>query len=173
MFSEPKFWEAMRNNMLWLIVVPATSTAFGLLVAQLTDRIGWGNVAKSIIFMPMAISFVGASVIFKLIYDTRPEDRHRSACLNAVWMQFEGGFGSILFLKILPISCCSFRRPSVAYVGYIMSRMTGRAVADCFSRIAALRSSVFAAWMVFLSLALGAIRQSPLPICPMANRRTG
>jgi alpha-glucoside transport system permease protein len=39
MFDEPKFWEAMRNNMLWLIVVPAASTAFGLLAAQLTDRI--------------------------------------------------------------------------------------------------------------------------------------
>ena len=74
MMSENKFWEAMRNNMLWLIVVPAVSTAFGLLVAQLTDRISWGNIAKSLIFMPMAISFVGASVIFKLIYDTRPDD---------------------------------------------------------------------------------------------------
>ena len=39
MASEPKFWEAMRNNMLWLSVVPAMSTAFGLLAAQLTDRI--------------------------------------------------------------------------------------------------------------------------------------
>jgi ABC-type sugar transport system permease subunit len=39
MAREPKFWEAMSNNMLWLIVVPAFSTAFGLLAAQLTDRI--------------------------------------------------------------------------------------------------------------------------------------
>jgi hypothetical protein len=72
MFSEPKFWEALTNNMLWLFVVPAFSTAFGLLAAQLTDRIAWGNIAKSLIFMPMAISFVGAAVIFKLIYDARP-----------------------------------------------------------------------------------------------------
>ncbi len=73
MFSEAKFWEAMRNNMLWLLVVPAMSTAFGLIVAQLTDRIRWGNIAKSLIFMPMAISFVGAAVIWKLVYDARPE----------------------------------------------------------------------------------------------------
>ena len=78
--SEPKFWEAMRNNMLWLIVVPAASTAFGLLAAQLTDRISWGNIAKSLVFMPMAISFVGASVIFKLVYDTRPEDQGADRC---------------------------------------------------------------------------------------------
>ena len=72
MMAEPKFWEALRNNLLWLIVVPAASTAFGLLAAQLTDRIKWGSVAKSLIFMPMAISFVGAGVIFKLVYEARP-----------------------------------------------------------------------------------------------------
>ncbi len=102
MFSEPKFGEAIRNNMLWLIVVPAASTGFGLLVAQLTDRISWGNIAKSLIFMPMAISFVGASVIFKLIYDARPADVDQIGVLNAVWMQFDGGPGSVLVLKVMP-----------------------------------------------------------------------
>ncbi|MBT8476156.1 MAG: sugar ABC transporter permease, partial [Alphaproteobacteria bacterium] len=90
MFSEPKFWEAMRNNMLWLIIVPAFSTAFGLLAAQLTDRISWGNVAKSIIFMPMAISFVGAAVIWKLVYDTRPEGQDQIGILNAFWVAMGG-----------------------------------------------------------------------------------
>ena len=102
MFGEDKFWEAMRNNMLWLIVVPAVSTAFGLLVAQLTDRIAWGSIAKSLIFMPMAISFVGASVIFKLIYDARPASQEQIGVMNAIWMQFEGGVGSFLFLRVLP-----------------------------------------------------------------------
>lgn len=102
MLSEPKFWEAMRNNLLWLIVVPAVSTAFGLLAAQLTDRIPWGNLAKSLIFMPMAISFVGASVIFKLIYDARPASQPQIGVLNAVWMQFDGGLGSFLVLRLLP-----------------------------------------------------------------------
>ncbi|MEM1274714.1 MAG: sugar ABC transporter permease [Pseudomonadota bacterium] len=90
MASEPKFWEAIRNNMLWLIVVPAASTAFGLLAAQLTDRISWGNIAKSLIFMPMAISFVGASVIWKLIYDTRPEGADQIGILNAIWVSLGG-----------------------------------------------------------------------------------
>ena len=102
MFGEEKFWEALRNNMLWLIVVPAVSTAFGLLVAQLTDRIAWGNIAKSLIFMPMAISFVGASVIFKPIYDARPVSQEQIGVMNAVWLQFDGGFGSFLFLRLLP-----------------------------------------------------------------------
>lgn len=102
MFGEDKFWESLSNNMLWLIVVPALSTAFGLLAAQLTDRISWGNIAKSLIFMPMAISSVGAAVIWKLIYDTRPADQAQIGVLNALWLRFEGGLGSTIALKIVP-----------------------------------------------------------------------
>ncbi|WP_425444850.1 carbohydrate ABC transporter permease [Tabrizicola aquatica] len=102
MFSESKFWESLSNNMMWLIVVPALATAFGLLAAQLTDRIRWGNLAKSLIFMPMAISFVGASVIWKLIYDTREAGQTQIGLLNAIWLQFEGGLGSLLILRLLP-----------------------------------------------------------------------
>ena len=90
MFAEDKFLEALRNNILWLIVVPAASTGFGLLAAQLTDRLRWGNLAKSAIFMPMAISFVGAAVIFKLIYEARPEDVAQIGVLNALYLQFGG-----------------------------------------------------------------------------------
>ena len=122
MFAEPKFWEAMRNNMLWLIVVPAAATAFGLLAAQLTDRIKWGSAAKSLIFMPMAISFVGAGVIFKLVYETRPADQPQIGLLNAVWLQFEGGIGSFLFLQALPALMLLSFAGIVAYVGWIFVR---------------------------------------------------
>ncbi len=102
MFGEPKFIESLQNNIVWLIVVPAASTAFGLLAAQLTDRIKWGNVAKSLIFMPMAISFVGASVIFKLIYDSRDANLSQIGLINAVWLKFDGGIGSFLMLRLVP-----------------------------------------------------------------------
>lgn len=101
MFSEPKFWEAMRNNMLWLIVVPALSTVFGLIAAQLSDRVRWGNIAKSLIFMPMAISFVGAAVIFKLVYDTRPIDQDQIGVLNAIYLFF-GGEAPVTWLTQVP-----------------------------------------------------------------------
>jgi len=90
MMAEPKFWEALKNNMLWLLVVPAASTAFGLLAAQLSDRVRWGNIAKSIIFMPMAISFVGAAVIWKLVYDVRPVEQDQIGVLNALYLYFGG-----------------------------------------------------------------------------------
>ena len=69
--QDPGFLESIRNNILWLLFVPFTSTAFGLVVAVLADRVRWESFAKSIIFMPMAISFVGASIIWQFIYDFR------------------------------------------------------------------------------------------------------
>ena len=88
--KDAAFRESMRNNLLWLVVVPAAATFFGLIAAALTDRISWGNVAKSLIFMPMAISFVGASVIWKFIYDYRAEGSEQIGILNAI-VTFFGG----------------------------------------------------------------------------------
>lgn len=64
-------WSAIWNNVLWLVVVPSGSVAIGLLVAVLADRMNSKaeSLAKSMIFMPMAISFVGASVVWTLVYD--------------------------------------------------------------------------------------------------------
>jgi alpha-glucoside transport system permease protein len=126
MFSEPKFWESMRNNVIWLLVVPAMSTAFGLLAAQLTDRISWGNIAKSMIFMPMAISFVGASVIWKLIYDTRDVDQAQIGLLNALWLKAEGGIGSTLVLKVLPAILLVVGILALVYVLYGQVRQFSR-----------------------------------------------
>jgi alpha-glucoside transport system permease protein len=68
LLGDPEFRTAVFNNILWAIFVPAGATFFGLIAAQLTDRLSWGNIAKSLIFMPMAISFVGASLIWKFVY---------------------------------------------------------------------------------------------------------
>ena len=90
LIGDEKFAESMRNNMLWLVVVPTMATFFGLLSAALTDRIKWGNFAKSLIFMPMAISFVGAAVIWKFIYDYRGEGQQEIGLLNAIVEMFGG-----------------------------------------------------------------------------------
>lgn len=65
-YSQFRF--AMRNSLLWLILVPSFCICFGLLVAVLADSLKWGVVAKTFIFVPMAISFVGAAVIWKNIF---------------------------------------------------------------------------------------------------------
>ena len=99
MLNEPKFWEALKNNAMWLAVVPALATGFGLLAAQLTDRLKWGSIAKSLIFMPMAISFVGAAVIFKLVYDMRPVEQEQIGVLNALYLYF-GGEAPVAWLTV-------------------------------------------------------------------------
>ena len=85
------FRESIVNNFMWLLVVPTAATFFGLMAAVLTDRIWWGNIAKSLVFMPMAISFVGASVIWKFVYDYRAAGSEQIGILNAfvVWLGFE------------------------------------------------------------------------------------
>ena len=82
--NDPNFRRSILNNLGWLLIVPTLSTFFGLVIANLTDRIWWGTIAKSIIFMPMAISFVGAGVIWKFIYDYRGTDDHQIGLLNAI-----------------------------------------------------------------------------------------
>src|SRR5690606_2917916 len=90
MLGDGEFRQSIFNNFLWLLVVPALSTFFGLVIAALTDRIWWGNIAKTLIFMPMAISFVGAAVIWKFVYDFRPEGSEQIGILNAVVVAFGG-----------------------------------------------------------------------------------
>jgi alpha-glucoside transport system permease protein len=88
--SDAGFRQSIFNNFLWLLVVPAACTFLGLVIAVLTDRIWWGNIAKSLVFMPMAISFVGASVIWKFIYEYRGSGETQIGLLNAV-VTFLGG----------------------------------------------------------------------------------
>ena len=82
--NDPNFRRSILNNLGWLLIVPTLSTFFGLVIANLTDKIWWGTIAKSIIFMPMAISFVGAGVIWKFIYDYRGTGDQQIGLLNAI-----------------------------------------------------------------------------------------
>ncbi len=111
LFGDAEFWRSFRNNMLWLFIVPAASTFFGLIIAAMTDRIWWGNIAKSLIFMPMAISFIGASIIWKFVYDYRGDGGEQIGLLNAV-VQYFGGtpepwitlpFWNSIFLMVILI----------------------------------------------------------------------
>jgi alpha-glucoside transport system permease protein len=89
-FSDTQFRQSIFNNLIWLLVVPAACTFFGLIIAVLTDRIWWGNFARSLVFLPLAISFVGASVIWKFVYDYRGEGQEQIGILNAIITYFGG-----------------------------------------------------------------------------------
>lgn len=85
-FSQRQMIEAWTNNLLWIVVGTAFVVIFGLLIAILADRSRFEKTAKSLIFMPMAISMVGAGVIWKFIYDSNPQ----IGLLNAVVTAFGG-----------------------------------------------------------------------------------
>ena len=86
--NDPEFRRSIFNNLGWLLIVPTLSTFFGLVIASLADRIWWGSIAKSIIFMPMTISFVGAGVIWKFIYEYRGPGDTQIGLINAVIVSF-------------------------------------------------------------------------------------
>ena len=78
---------SIRNTALWIVFVPPVAVSIGLVFATLADRLRRGEaVAKSMIFLPMAISFVGAAVTFRLIYSYRPEGFGSNiGLLNGIW----------------------------------------------------------------------------------------
>ncbi|MEA3459770.1 MAG: sugar ABC transporter permease, partial [Chloroflexota bacterium] len=76
---------AFKNNLLWLVLFTALTVSLGLVLAVLLDRVRYESVAKSIVFLPMAISFVGAGVIWKFMYAFRPASAAQIGLLNAVW----------------------------------------------------------------------------------------
>jgi alpha-glucoside transport system permease protein len=83
-FTEPLMLQAFRNNLMWIVFGSTLSVVFGLLIAVLADRSSFEKVAKSFIFLPMAISFVGASIIWNFIYEYRPAEFNQIGLLNAI-----------------------------------------------------------------------------------------
>ena len=152
-FGNPAMLEVFRNNLLWLVVGTTLVIAFGLLIAVLADKSRFESLAKAIIFMPMAISFVGAGIIWNFIYVTRPADEPQIGLLNAavtglggepqawttllqpwnnlflivimVWLQV--GFAMVLFsaaIKGVPAELTEAARVDGANERQIFSRVT-------------------------------------------------
>jgi alpha-glucoside transport system permease protein len=88
--TNPAMLESFRNNLLWIVIGTGLSVSIGLLVAILADRSRFETVAKAIIFLPMAISLIGAGVIWKFIYAFKPVNQDQIGVLNAI-IVFLGG----------------------------------------------------------------------------------
>lgn len=84
-FTNPAMQVALRNNLLWIVFVTGGTVSLGLVIAVLVDRLGtWEPVAKAIIFLPMAISTAGASIIWRFMYYPAPEREEQIGLLNAI-----------------------------------------------------------------------------------------
>ncbi|MBS3765889.1 hypothetical protein KGY71_05150 [Candidatus Bipolaricaulota bacterium] len=75
---------AFRNTMLWIVVMTSFTIGFGLILAVLLDRVQYESIAKSLIFMPMAVSFTAASIIWKFVYAYRPPGFTQIGLLNGL-----------------------------------------------------------------------------------------
>ena len=86
------FQQTLYNTLLWIIIVPAVTVIVGLAVAVLADRLGpqAEKYAKTIIFLPMAISMVGAATVWRFVYASNPEGETQIGLLNGIWTALGG-----------------------------------------------------------------------------------
>jgi alpha-glucoside transport system permease protein len=136
MVKDPRMRTAFGNNLIWLVIFTTVTVSLGLGIAALTDRVKWGTVAKTIIFLPMAISGVAAGVIWNFMYFKdvntgtvnaiirlfdhnftgiaflgRPDLVNLALIIAGVWMQV--GFGTVIFsaaLKAVPMELIEMAR---------------------------------------------------------------
>ena len=90
MFSEDSIVRVLINTLIWVLLVPLVATSFGLLYAVMVDKARFEAVAKSLIFLPMAISFVGASIIWKFVYAYRGDGQDQIGLLNQIIVSLGG-----------------------------------------------------------------------------------
>ncbi len=90
LFSTDTLTTAIRNNVIWVAVVPTLVTAIGLVFAVLTERIRWSTAFKTVVFMPMAISLFAAGVIWRVMDEKDPARGTVNASIKAV----DDAFGS-------------------------------------------------------------------------------
>jgi alpha-glucoside transport system permease protein len=83
-FGDPGTLEALRNSVLWVVFMTLGVVGLGLLIAVLVDRVRYEPVAKTVIFVPLAISFVAAAIIWQFMYQFRPPGTAQTGTVNAV-----------------------------------------------------------------------------------------
>jgi alpha-glucoside transport system permease protein len=90
-FTEDGFQRVLLNTVAWVILVPLLATGFGLIYAVLVDRTRFEKAAKALVFLPMAISMVGASIIWKFVYDYRQAGTTQTGLANQLltWIGLE------------------------------------------------------------------------------------
>ena len=100
--TDPSVRTVLANTALWTFVTPIFTTALGLFLAVMLDRMRGESIPKSLIFMPMAISFVGASIIFKFMYEYRDPGEPQIGLLSAIAQAI--GFGPSNWLLVKPLN---------------------------------------------------------------------
>ncbi|KUH36578.1 MULTISPECIES: ABC transporter permease subunit [Streptomyces] len=91
MFRDPATLQAVRNSTIWVVVAPTLLTGLGLVLAVLVERIRWASAFKLLLFLPMAVSFLAAGIIFRLAYEEDPDKGVLNAAVVGVHDVFADG----------------------------------------------------------------------------------
>jgi alpha-glucoside transport system permease protein len=97
-FGTPDALVALRNNLLWVVFLTLFTVGGGLIIAVLVDRVRYESIAKSIIFVPLAISMTAAGVIWRFMFDYQSPGSPQTGTLNGILGAF--GAGPISFLQV-------------------------------------------------------------------------
>lgn len=165
LFSNSDMLLVLRNSVIWVVLVPLLATSIGLIYAVLVDKSKMEWFAKSLIFLPMAISFVGASIIWKFVYEYRPPESNQIGLLNQVivwlglppqnWMLNRGFALNTLLLIVIMIWI---------YVGFAMVVLSAAIKAIPADIIEAARVDGVNAWQLFWQITLPTIRPAVIVV---------
>ncbi|HIZ36015.1 MAG TPA: sugar ABC transporter permease [Candidatus Ruania gallistercoris] len=150
---------AIRNTLLWVVLVPLLSTAIGLVYAVLVDKSRLEKFAKSLLFLPMAISFVGAGIIWKFVYEYRGAAQDQIGLLNAVITGL--GFEPVRFLQDAPMNTIFLILVLVwIEAGFAMVVLSAAIKAVPGDIIEAARLDGVSGWQMFWRITVPSIRPS-------------
>jgi alpha-glucoside transport system permease protein len=167
LFKDPNFGSTVFNNFEWVAIVPIVTVALGIMIATLTDRLGAvrERVFKSIIFMPMAISFVAASAIWRLTYSWTGGGQQEVGMLNAIvtafggqpvsWMQEDAGTLNNILIMVVVIW---------ANAGFAMTLLSAAIKAVPEETVEAASIDGANAWQVFWRVILPQIRVTAVSV---------
>lgn len=156
-FTNPDSLQAFVNTFWWVLLVPLLSTGIGLVYAILVDRSRLESVAKSLLFMPMAISFVGAGIIWKFVYEYRGAAQEQIGLLNAVLSGL--GLEPVRFLQDAPSNTFFLILVMVwVQAGFAMVLLSAAIKAIPDDIVEAARLDGVNAWQMFRSITVPSVR---------------
>lgn len=158
-FTQPDALRTLLNTVIWVVLVPLVSTAVGLAYAVFIDRSKGERFFKAIVFMPMAISFVGAGIIWKFVYDYKSQGREQIGLLNAIVMTFGGD--PVQWLQTPPINTFLLIVVMVwIQTGFAMVILSAAIKGIPIEQIEAAQLDGTNAWQRFTNVTLPGIRSS-------------
>ena len=157
MFTNGEAQRILLNTAAWVLVVPALATAIGLLYAIVIDKARGEAFAKALVFMPMAISLVGASIIWRFVYTTRPADQDQIGLANQLLTMV--GIAPYRFLQEAPWNT-AFLIVIMIWIqaGFAMVILSAAIKAVSADVIEAARLDGVNAWQMFRNVTLPSIR---------------